>query len=192
MLTEDQLNEVLNLPHYVTRKGHAVIYMPSCPLAWSNGQIRRSRYVAWSMGLLTGAEQIVHHKDENKLNDCPENLEVLSRAEHQRHHLRNPTEQSHENRSLAQRGKTYSAETRAKISKSLRGKTNASGPRSGQALENIAAANQKRYAAQWERDQPMVERMRAMRRAGMTYEQIGKIENSSWERVSRILRRFGV
>ena len=32
--------------------------------------------------------EIVHHKDGNINNNAPENLKVMSRAEHARHHLR--------------------------------------------------------------------------------------------------------
>lgn len=32
------------------------------------------------------SEEIVHHKDENKLNNHPDNLEIMTRAEHIKHH----------------------------------------------------------------------------------------------------------
>jgi hypothetical protein len=50
--------------------------------------------------------EIVHHKDENKLNDCIENYEAMPRGEHTSHHVK---------------GKKKSLKTRIKISKSKTG-----------------------------------------------------------------------
>jgi hypothetical protein len=33
------------------------------------------------------SDEIVHHKDHNPRNNRPENLEILTRAEHARHHF---------------------------------------------------------------------------------------------------------
>lgn len=33
------------------------------------------------------SDEIVHHKNENKRDNRPENLELMSRAEHARHHF---------------------------------------------------------------------------------------------------------
>ena len=32
-------------------------------------------------------DEIVHHKDENKKNNAPENLQLMTRAEHFKHHV---------------------------------------------------------------------------------------------------------
>jgi hypothetical protein len=33
-------------------------------------------------------EEVVHHKDEDKLNNHPDNLEVMTRSEHTTHHMK--------------------------------------------------------------------------------------------------------
>lgn len=38
------------------------------------------------LGRLLTPDEIVHHKDENKRNNHPDNLQVMTRAQHARHH----------------------------------------------------------------------------------------------------------
>jgi hypothetical protein len=38
------------------------------------------------LGRLLGSDEVVHHRDHNTVNDAPENLAVMSRADHGRHH----------------------------------------------------------------------------------------------------------
>jgi hypothetical protein len=39
------------------------------------------------LGRRLRSDEIVHHKDENKKNNEPGNLELMTRAEHARHHF---------------------------------------------------------------------------------------------------------
>lgn len=51
------------------------------------GVIDEHRYLMQEhLGRLLTADEIVHHKDENKLNNVIENLEVMSRADHLKLH----------------------------------------------------------------------------------------------------------
>lgn len=64
------------------------IYMPTHINANSNGMIREHRYVAeQKLGRLLKPEEVVHHIDENKFNNVPENLIVFkSLADHSAYH----------------------------------------------------------------------------------------------------------
>jgi uncharacterized protein YbdZ (MbtH family) len=66
--------------------GYAWIYAPECPYANAKGCVRRCRYVLWEAGVVIPKGSHIHHKDENRLNDTRGNLEVLTKAEHHRHH----------------------------------------------------------------------------------------------------------
>lgn len=78
--------------------GYYWIYLPSHPLATKDGYIREHRLIA-EQYLLTNENSIeidgqkylspkyeVHHKDLNKLNNDPNNLEILTKSEHQKKH----------------------------------------------------------------------------------------------------------
>lgn len=82
----------------ILRCGYYWIYMPQHPLSTKSGYIREHRLVA-EQYLLTEENSIiidqkkylnpkfdVHHKDFNKLNNVPNNLQILSRSEHQKLH----------------------------------------------------------------------------------------------------------
>jgi endogenous inhibitor of DNA gyrase (YacG/DUF329 family) len=57
------------------------------PLAQSNGAVYYHRHVASiKLGRWLNSDEHVHHKDGNKLNNVPENLEVLSNSEHAKLH----------------------------------------------------------------------------------------------------------
>lgn len=59
------------------------------PCVISNGGyyvVKRSQLIAWLLGEYPTKNDIIHHKNENKLDDRPENLEVMTRAEHSRLH----------------------------------------------------------------------------------------------------------
>ena len=74
--------DVASIPFHLNKKGYAIIRAKGCPIAWGDGWLARCRYVAWSMGWLTDRAMVVHHRDRDKLNDRPSNLEVLSKSKH--------------------------------------------------------------------------------------------------------------
>ena len=89
----------------MTRYGYVAVYAPDHPFAQSGGIVLEHRLVA-EQYLLTEEnsvvidgkrylkpEYIVHHKNRNTTDNRPENLEVMSFADHQRLHCaENPRE----------------------------------------------------------------------------------------------------
>lgn len=75
-------------------------------------------------------EGAIHHKDEDKHNNDPENLEIMHFGCHRRHHMiaRNVSTETRANMSRAQQGRNapsgwhHSDETKQKISNKLRGR----------------------------------------------------------------------
>lgn len=74
--------EIVVLPSL--KNGYQQFYDPKHPLAYSNGCVYLHRHMAsvYRLGRWVMPTEVVHHKDENKLNNAVENLEVLSFAEH--------------------------------------------------------------------------------------------------------------
>lgn len=73
----------------VSSQGYYRVHAPD----WWTGKIHEGRVqehnlvYAQTHGLTEiPAGHVVHHKDGNKLNNEPENLELMTRAEHARHH----------------------------------------------------------------------------------------------------------
>ncbi|MFN8296773.1 MAG: HNH endonuclease [Chitinophagales bacterium] len=57
------------------------------PLDIGNGYTYEHRYLkSLEIGRWLSSEEIVHHKDENKLNNDLNNLEILSRKDHNKYH----------------------------------------------------------------------------------------------------------
>lgn len=57
------------------------------PLAYSNGAVYYHRHVASiKLGRWLEHDEIAHHVDENKVNNNPGNIEILSEIEHKRKH----------------------------------------------------------------------------------------------------------
>ena len=67
--------------------GYIEVYEPEHPLARSDGRVMIHRKIAWDTGLLTDPSLEVHHRNGDKTDNRPQNLEVLSTAEHARRHL---------------------------------------------------------------------------------------------------------
>lgn len=69
---------------YVDAKGRFRVYLPDHPRAATNGYVLRAivAFEAYS-GETVEPGFLVHHKDENRLNDSHENLEKLSHSRHQ-------------------------------------------------------------------------------------------------------------
>ena len=76
--------------------------------------IDEHRYVMEQhLGRALRADEVVHHKDGNKLNNALDNLEIMSRAEHA---------------SLHMSGRSVSLETRQRIKRTLKKRRETFGP----------------------------------------------------------------
>lgn len=79
-----------NTNRYIDPQGYICIKMPEHPHATSNGWVREHIVVASNMigrPLLRG--ECVHHIDNNRQNNNPENLKVMFLGEHIREHSGN-------------------------------------------------------------------------------------------------------
>lgn len=72
----------------VIKKGdYLYALVPNHPNATKNGYVLMHRVVMENhLGRLLEKNEIVHHKDHNKLNNNIENLQVMDRVEHNRMH----------------------------------------------------------------------------------------------------------
>lgn len=58
------------------------------PLAYGNGLVALHRHIASiTEGKWVSSSEHVHHKDENKFNNDPDNLEILTAADHIKKHI---------------------------------------------------------------------------------------------------------
>lgn len=74
---------LLRQPRLINSAGYVQLYMPGHPLADKNGYVYEHRYVAESMlGRDLLPTEVVHHRDGNKQNNLPHNLEVMTTNEH--------------------------------------------------------------------------------------------------------------
>lgn len=80
-------------------------FFPDVPVRGGGYEVRRSRVVmAAKLGRALTSDELVHHRNEDKNDDSPENLELTTFATHNAHH---------------KTGTTQSPESRAKTSESL-------------------------------------------------------------------------
>lgn len=71
----------------INRSGYREVYKPEHPNAMEDGYVLEHRFImSEHLGRPLTADEVVHHKDENKLNNDINNLEVMSRGEHSRLH----------------------------------------------------------------------------------------------------------
>ena len=72
---------------FVDNRGYFRVYSPAYPRAYADGNAKRSHVVWW---LYTGdifeADEVIHHANKNKLNDCIGNLECHKHGEHSKQH----------------------------------------------------------------------------------------------------------
>lgn len=74
-------------PNYGSKRrelatGYVDVYAPDHPLARSNGYVFEHRKVAWDAGILTDPTDQVHHRNHDRSDNRPENLEAKSGRAH--------------------------------------------------------------------------------------------------------------
>lgn len=72
---------------FVNARGYRLLYLPEHPMANAFGYVPEHRYVmAEHLGRTLMSDEIVHHINEDPSDNRIENLQVMTKAEHQRHH----------------------------------------------------------------------------------------------------------
>lgn len=72
---------------YYTKEGYRQIFMPNSSEARDNGYAPEHRVVASKrLGRTLYDDEVVHHRDGNKRNNRPSNLQVMSRSMHWKKH----------------------------------------------------------------------------------------------------------
>lgn len=67
--------------------GYIKVWMPGHPMAGADGYVLEHRLVAAQvLGRMLRSDEHVHHLNHNRADNRPENLEVMSAAEHMAHH----------------------------------------------------------------------------------------------------------
>lgn len=72
----------------VTTDGYVRLYRPDHVLADRQGWVLEHRMVMFDLGFLSDLTDDVHHRDRNKLNNAPANLQVLTPQAHAQLHNR--------------------------------------------------------------------------------------------------------
>lgn len=76
-----------NNRHYTNKNGYKQHYNPKSPEARKSGFSPVHRDVArYKYGREIHKDEVVHHKDGNKLNNSRDNLELMSRSKHTKLH----------------------------------------------------------------------------------------------------------
>lgn len=97
------------------------------------------RYI-WENFMETGVPDgcVIHHLDQNPLNNTIENLVCVTHSEHSRWHASHRSAEHRKKLSEANKGKEFSAETRKKLSEALKGHE-----RSAETRKKMSAAKTK-------------------------------------------------
>jgi hypothetical protein len=79
-----------NKPRKINEQGYATIFVPNHPNANKEGYVLEHRFVVeLKIGRFLKTEEVVHHIDENKLNNSIVNLMPFhSQKEHQSFHIK--------------------------------------------------------------------------------------------------------
>jgi HNH endonuclease len=73
----------------VKSAGYLAVHLPNHPRAWKQGFVLQHRLVMEQvLGRHLNDNEVVHHKNGNKHDNRPENLELMTSAEHSRLHHR--------------------------------------------------------------------------------------------------------
>lgn len=76
----------------IDKDGYIKTYCPDHPWPRRGGYVfEHVRVMELHLGRRITADESVHHKDEDKQNNALENLELMKRGEHSRHHRKKDT-----------------------------------------------------------------------------------------------------
>lgn len=76
-----------NIQKLVSKGDYVYAVVPEHPVATKHGYVLHHRIVAENfLNRLLSPNEIVHHKNHNKKDNSPDNLEVMTRREHSFHH----------------------------------------------------------------------------------------------------------
>jgi hypothetical protein len=75
--------ELFDITHVVKKGDYLYLKVPTHPKATSNGYVLMHRVVKENeLGRFLTDDEVVHHKDKDRRNNAPDNLEVMTEEEH--------------------------------------------------------------------------------------------------------------
>jgi hypothetical protein len=90
--------------------GYVLVYLPEHPTAPKTGYVYEHRVVVEAaLGRYLRTDEIVHHLNEDRTDNRPENLEVVTKAWHQQHHMGRSGLSDSDVAALVRSGATYRA-----------------------------------------------------------------------------------
>lgn len=66
----------------INHNGYITMFKPEHPAAGKNGYVLEHRMIAYDLGMLTDLAKEVHHKNEIKTDNRPDNFEILDKPMH--------------------------------------------------------------------------------------------------------------
>jgi hypothetical protein len=82
-------NTATHQPEFMSSNGYKYIYAPDNPHCNNNGYVPEHRFIMERvMGRYLLTNEVVHHKNHNRLDNRIENLEVMSKSDHSRLHMK--------------------------------------------------------------------------------------------------------